>query len=225
MRSKNNPSGQKDRSDRSFIEKARRAQIIDAAIHTIAEVGFAKASLARIAARAGVSKGVISYHFAGKDELVEQVVMQVYTDIADSVLPRLLEQPSATAVLRTHILTVAEYMRDHRAHLAALGEIFTNFRTADGTLRYGITANEELYASLENLYREGQRTGEFRSFDPRVMAITQQAAVDSMFAYWTAHPDHDLRAHARELADLFERAVRVPTPPLTSADPPTKGAP
>ena len=36
----------------SFIEQARRRQIIDAAIDTIAAVGYANASFARIAAQA-----------------------------------------------------------------------------------------------------------------------------------------------------------------------------
>ena len=63
--------------ERTFIENARRQQIVAAAIDTIAEVGFAQASLARIAERIGISKGVISYHFAGKDDLVRQVAIEI----------------------------------------------------------------------------------------------------------------------------------------------------
>ncbi|GAA3306174.1 hypothetical protein [Nonomuraea dietziae] len=50
----------------------------------------------------------------------------------------------------------------HRVQLMALGEIFHNLRLPDGSPRYGITANEELYESLERIYRFGQSTGEFR---------------------------------------------------------------
>ncbi|MDE3722083.1 TetR/AcrR family transcriptional regulator [Nocardiopsis sp. N85] len=204
MRSKNEPSGQK----RSFIEEARREQIIAAAIETIAAVGFPRASLARIAATAGVSKGVISYHFAGKDELVDQVVTTVYTDIADTILPGILEQETATDILRAHVTGVAEYALAHPDRLRTVTEIFVHARGADGTPRYGVVAAEPLYESLEGLYREGQRNGELRVFDPRVMAVTQQAGIDAMFGYWLAHPDTDLLAHARELADLFVRAIR-----------------
>lgn len=42
----------------SFIEAARRAQIVESAIETIAEAGYARASMAQIAPRAGISKGV-----------------------------------------------------------------------------------------------------------------------------------------------------------------------
>ncbi|MFF0768138.1 TetR/AcrR family transcriptional regulator [Nonomuraea wenchangensis] len=203
MRSENEPTGQKARS---FIEDARRAQIVAAAIDVIADVGFAQASLARIARHAGISKGLISYHFAGKDELMTEVVVVTYTAIADHVLAEMKGIESPTELLRTHVLSVAAYMRGQRKELKALGEIFGNLRDADGSPRFGIRTNEEIYRSLESIYRAGQATGEFRDFDVRVMAVTHSAAVDAMFAYWVAHPEHDLDEHARQLADLLERA-------------------
>ncbi|MFI6290188.1 TetR/AcrR family transcriptional regulator [Nonomuraea sp. NPDC050790] len=203
MRSENKPSGQ-----RSFIEEARRAQIIASAIEVLAESGWAGASLANIARHAGISKGVISYHFAGKDELMEEVVDQVYARIAEYVLAKMEGEKSATELLRTHVLAVAEHMRGNRAQLKAIGEIFHNLRGADGGPRYGPHTSEEIFQALELVYKLGQDTGEFRAFDRRVMAVTHSAAVDAMFAYWVVIPGHDLDAHARELADLLERAVK-----------------
>ena len=218
MRSKNDPGGQlhagsgkrgSPEPERSFIEKARRAQIIDAAVDTIAVRGFAKASLAQIAERAGISKGVISYHFSGKDELIEQVVEQVYEEIGVFVGARLEEQAGAAVWLRVYIESVAEYMHGHRTQLAALGEIFSHFRTADGAPRYGVASSEPLYTALEEVFLKGQEDGEFRTFDVRVMAVSLQAGIDNMFAYWSAHPGHELSSYARELAGIFERATRA----------------
>ncbi|MGN9780414.1 TetR/AcrR family transcriptional regulator [Nonomuraea sp. ZG12] len=203
MRPENKPIGQKGRS---FIEEARRAQIIAAAIEVIAEHGFTHASLARIAQHAGISKGVISYHFAGKNELMEEVVTRVYSEIVEHVVARMDDVSTAAGLLRTQILSVTAYMRANRAHLIALGQIVNHLRTDDGEPRYGINGNEEIYRSLEEIYRLGQENGEFRQFDVRVMAITHSSALDNMFAYWVANPGHDLDAHARELADLLERA-------------------
>ena len=44
----------------------------------IAELGFAQASLAQIAKRAGVSTGVILYYFAGKDDLIRAVIAHIF---------------------------------------------------------------------------------------------------------------------------------------------------
>ena len=205
MQPENKPDGQK----RSFIEEARRAQITEAAIETIAEVGYPNASLARIARTAGVSKGVISYHFNGKDELMDQVVTGGYTEIAETILPRILAQDSAAAMLRTHVRGVAEYGLAHRGRMAALAQIFIHARDAQGDPRYSGAQAEPLYESLEGLYRSGQESGEFRDFDVRVMAVTQQASIDAMFEYWRVKPDHDLLAHADELGEILVRATRA----------------
>jgi AcrR family transcriptional regulator len=206
MRSGTGQGGQKKRS---FIEQARRAQIINAAIETIGEVGYANASLARIARHAGISKGVISYHFAGKDELMEQVVTHVYTAIIEHVVPRIVVWDGARDRLRVHILTLAEFMREQPVRLKALGEIFGNFRDADGQLRYDMASSVELFESLEHTYRIGQESGEFRDFDTRVMAVSMQTSIDAMFGYWMAFPETDLMAYAAQLADLFDHATRA----------------
>ncbi|MET7326671.1 TetR/AcrR family transcriptional regulator [Nonomuraea sp. NPDC005650] len=202
MRSEIEPDGQK----RSFIEEARRAQIVASAVEVIADVGFAQASLARIAKHAGISKGVISYHFAGKEELMEEVVTRAYTEAAEELLAAMEGVEGAGALLRTYFVANAAHMRRHRSKILALGEIFNNLRTADGKPRYGVRTSEEIYRALEKIFTLGRHTGEFRDFDLRVMSVTVSAAMDSMFGYWAAYPDHDLEAHARELADLFERA-------------------
>ncbi|WP_043263110.1 TetR/AcrR family transcriptional regulator [Streptomyces sp. CT34] len=222
MRSENNPSGQSGHvesgaaisdSERSLIEKVRRAQIIEAAIDVIAARGFAKASMAQIAERAGVSKGVISYHFAGKNELIERTAEQVHEGLEAFVASRLAGQTGTADWLRVYAGSVAEYMSGHRIQLAALGEIFTHFRTGDGNLRYGIASSERIYTRVEAVFREGQLRGELRPFDTRVMVVTLQAGIDDMFGYWITHPDHDLTAHARELADLFWHATRADSRP------------
>ena len=99
MHSEIKPSGQ---SKPSFIETARRAQIIECAIDAIAELGFAQASLAQIAKRAGVSTGVILYYFAGKDELIRAVGAHVFATGADLISPPVNAQPTARAALRVH---------------------------------------------------------------------------------------------------------------------------
>ena len=205
VRPENEPKGQ------TFIEKARRAQIVAAAVDVIAEVGYVKASLAAIAVRAGISKGVISYHFSGKDELMVTIVETIYGEAAAHIVGRMEGLESPTELVRTHVTAAAEYMRERRSHVAALGQIFANLRAADGSPRYGMHTSEELFAALERMYQAGQRAGEFREFDTRVMAVTHQAGLDDMFGYWMAHPDLDLDGYARSLADLYVAAVRKET--------------
>ena len=205
MRSDFSPSGQRGST---FTEEARRAQIIQCAIDTIADVGYVRASLAEIAKRAGISKGVISYHFAGKDELIERVVDHIYQRGAEQLTPLLKRQPTVAATLRTYITGNIDFIRDHPREVAVLTDIFTNYRTADGKLRYGVHTDEPLLAPLRQLFEAGQRSGEFREFAPAAMARFLRTAIDSAAPQILAFPDFDPDAYARELVALFELATR-----------------
>jgi len=58
----------------TFIEEARRKQIIDAALQTIAEQGYTQTSFAEIAKGLGITKGLIAYHFNGKHDLITSAI-------------------------------------------------------------------------------------------------------------------------------------------------------
>ncbi|WP_152365197.1 TetR/AcrR family transcriptional regulator [Microlunatus speluncae] len=218
MRSDFESEGQKAET---FIQATRRKQILDGAIETLAEVGFANASLARIAKDLRVSKGVISYHFESKDALMVKVVEHCFEGMIEAVVPKILAADGTIAGIHVHLHELALYALDHRSMLIALGQVAGNLRRSDGRLHFGAESNEALYPGLEQMYQHGQQAGELRDFDVRVMAITQQAAIDAMFAYWGNHPDHDLVAHADRLADLIVHAVRA-GPESPSPRPPAK---
>ena len=62
-----------------------RQQVIDAAIKTLAKRGFANTSVSDIAAAAGMSKGVVHYHFTSKDDLLARVLEQCSAKMSDRV--------------------------------------------------------------------------------------------------------------------------------------------
>ncbi|GII03035.1 TetR/AcrR family transcriptional regulator [Planobispora takensis] len=205
MRSENEADGQKKRS---FIETARRAQIVACAIEVIAEVGYAQTSLALIAKRAGISKGVISYHFKGKDELIQQVVDEAFTSGDAFVRSRIEGQMTAAAMLRAYIEATVEFYRTHRAHMTVLLDIWSAFRHEDGRPKLDTTANEPEMAAVEEILRFGQLAGEFREFSTRVMAVTLKQAVDGVLTQMAAYPDLDFDAYTRELVTTFDLATR-----------------
>ena len=83
----------------SFIEAARRQQILDVALELIASQGYDRTSLADIASAVGVSKGVISYHFDGKSDLGKQVLRHWMRQYNRYVTERLEQQPTCRSRL------------------------------------------------------------------------------------------------------------------------------
>jgi len=205
MRTKNASDGRKRPS---FIEAARRTQLIECAIETIATLGYAQASLAQIAKRAGISKSVITYYFSSKEELIEQVVKEIYTDAARFIGPRIAAQPTAQLRLQSYIQAHVEYISTHLMQMMAIMEIAINVRTEDGKLHYAVATEKPVLTALEALLRKGQQEGDFRAFDLHVMAVTIRRAIDALPPLFRADPNPDADGYARELVTLFDRATR-----------------
>jgi AcrR family transcriptional regulator len=207
MRSEIKPNGQS--KGRTFIETARRAQIVAAAIDTLAELGYGQASLARIAERAGTSKGVIIYHFGSKDDLVREVVAELSAKGRAYMGPQLEAESTGAGMLRTYIEANLAFVRENRSHVAAVVEIALSARSADGHPLYDMSIREEGAEALRQLLGYFQGCGEFRAdFDPAVMAMTIRATLDAVPARMARDPDLDLGHYGRELAALFHIATR-----------------
>jgi TetR/AcrR family transcriptional regulator, fatty acid metabolism regulator protein len=207
MRSEKGTSGQK--TGRTFIETARRAQIVAAAIDTIAELGYGQASLARIAETAGTSKGVIIYHFGSKDDLIREIVTELSAKGRAYMGPRLEAEPTGAGMLRAYIQSNMAFIRENRNHVLAIVEIVFNGRGADGRPLYDPAIRLEGAEALRQLLAYFQGTGEFRAdFDPDVMAMAIRAALDAVPPRLARDPQLDIGRYGRELADLFGAAVR-----------------
>ncbi|WP_329790284.1 TetR/AcrR family transcriptional regulator [Lentzea sp. DG1S-22] len=205
MQSENRSGDQK----RSFIEDARRSQIVAATIATIAEIGYAKASFVQIAQRAGISPGLITYHFAKREELMKQVVLTVHDSMDRALTARTENADGYVSALRALVEGFVHYCAEHPAELVAIGQIAAAARDAEAARTWSEEQNARTLTELEDMFREGQQAGKLRQFSPRVMAVTVVAAMEAAPAELWARPDTDVSEYARELADLVERAVRA----------------
>jgi AcrR family transcriptional regulator len=196
--------------ERTFIETARRAQIVAAATDTLAELGYARASLGRIAARIGISRGLISYHFAGKDELMREVAREAFEHGTGFMQRRILAHSTGPEMLRAYIESNLAYMREYPNELIAVVEIARNAVTPDGMNRFYSYDVDEAVRALAHLLSGFQDAGQFRAdFDPRAMAIAIRGAIDGVPGRLRFDPQFDIDSYASQLADVFELATRI----------------
>lgn len=192
----------------TFTETARRAQILACAIEAIAESGYGRASLAEIARRAGVSKGVVSYYFTSKDELLAQVVVDVYRRAGAAIAARTDAETDPSAVLTAYVEANLAFLGRHPADLRAVTEIVMNLRAPDGAPRFAPSGADPVLAHLERLLRDGQETGVFRDFDAHALAILVRGAIDTASGRLVTDPDFDLGTYTRELVSVVGLATR-----------------
>ncbi|AIK38640.1 bacterial regulatory s, tetR family protein [Bacillus pseudomycoides] len=162
----------------SFIAEARREQIITAAIKVLKEIGYVSTSLSKIAKKANISTGLISYHFSGKEDLMNNTLIYLVEQEWSYIHERVVKKQTFTEKLTTFIEASLAYQITNRTNNIALVEIIFNARTPDHIPYYLLEDDEDLKNSLlQNILLQGQESKEFKDFHPQVIATVIQGAI------------------------------------------------
>ena len=138
-------SGKQVRADRT------RAMVIDETVRCVLEEGFGAASAKHITERAGVTWGVVQYHFGDRDGLLMAVVDGGFTDLLAclrDVQPK-LDDKSGRARTELVVNAVAEAFLSPTSIAALEILIATRTTRVDVDLRHLI----ELFSTLTDLGR------------------------------------------------------------------------
>ncbi|SFB20022.1 transcriptional regulator, TetR family [Amycolatopsis marina] len=170
-------SVQPDDAPGSFIEQARRAQIIQATIDVLAEHGYGAASFARIARHASISPGLISYHFHSKDGLMRGVLATIEGRLDDAMAAPEEDEPETYPdALEGMLRRFAEHCWTHGEEISAMTEIRREVRGE--TMRAAVARSHERgTAELVTFIREGQAYGQFRDIEPVLFASVLLSAM------------------------------------------------
>lgn len=201
MRSNSKQVGQ---SKPSFIEEARRSQIVETAIQTIAKRGYSGTSLAEIARSAGISKGVISYHFESKSALIEQILSRLLREPAEFIKARVDACGTALEKLRAYVTANFEFMRSHRNYYVALVDLWGSRDSGEGLSHFDAEVYEPSRRYLSKILEAGQKDGQLRLLPRKTTASVIQAAVDGVMMQWVFDPNAvDLDECAEEIMQMI----------------------
>jgi len=109
-----------DRFDRPKVDKfeARRAELADATLATLGELGFARTSLREIAQKTDFSHGVLHYYFRDKIELITYCVRRYKEHCVTRYDEIVAESPDAPTLARRFadalVVTMLEDTAMHR---------------------------------------------------------------------------------------------------------------
>jgi len=203
--------GSADGSGRAltFTEEARRRQIVDGTIALVAERGHAGTSLSGIAARAGISKAAVLYHFATKDAVVEATFAHVVEGFVAAVGAEVDAADGPEAMLLAYLHGTVGHLRRHPEHMRVLVEGLVDDRRGARELAPGAPAAAGRWQAVAGMLAEGQDAGAFRPFDTRVLAVVIGGALDAVVAEWLGDPAFDLDAATEELSASVLRMIRT----------------
>jgi AcrR family transcriptional regulator len=82
-------------SPRRKLSEARRRQILQAAVHVIADQGLCDTGIKDVAERAGTSPALVIYYFGTKDQLLREALTHAESHFYEQTASALAELPSA----------------------------------------------------------------------------------------------------------------------------------
>ncbi|MGO9990384.1 MAG: betaine-aldehyde dehydrogenase [Steroidobacteraceae bacterium] len=112
---------------REPLEETRRCRLIEVTIDSLAELGYVGTTLSQIAARAGVSPGLVAHYFGDKDGLLDAAFRSLTRRVGDHVRARLRQVSTPRARIQAVIdanLAPEEFeQRTGTAWLAFWGQV------------------------------------------------------------------------------------------------------
>ena len=189
---------------RPNITTARRQQIIDATIRVMAARGWQDTSIDEITREAGVSRGLVAYHFKDKAQLLAGVLARCQELFEAAVAESIASSRDPIEQLRNASRNAVLMARDAPASY----EVFLHFTA-------GARGDPELAAQVQDLYRgfrraiasgirKGQASGRIRAVNPDAVAAGHMGAIIGIALQWLLDPDaFDIESAANDTADAL----------------------
>lgn len=96
------------------MKPLRKQQLIDATLESVAQYGLQHTTIITISRIAGLSSGIISHYFGGKQELVEATVKHLLEQLKTALLAR-VEQKDLSPAQRLEMIIEANFTQLQRS--------------------------------------------------------------------------------------------------------------
>lgn len=153
------PAGPGEKGWQAFKSSSTRQQILDAAVHCIVNLGYAKTTTMLIAEQAGLSRGATLHHFPSKTEVITATVEYLFEKRTRAFINSSKSLPRGNDRVK---LAVRAYW-DHANHplFLAFIELSVAARHDEELKRILVPAqtrfDEEWYATAQQMFPEWQK--------------------------------------------------------------------
>jgi AcrR family transcriptional regulator len=182
-----------------------KKQVVEAAIKTLAKQGFANTSVQDIAAIAGMSKGVVHYHFDSKDDLIAHVLKRCADTMSERVRAAWEEPGTAPDKIRRALREMWSTRTDGSPEMRVLADLMAQ-AVHDPKLKKPLAAmfqlaREELVAEMVQAFKD---IGLKPRLPPHVIPRLMMATLDGLGLHHIFDPptEHEEKELARALEVL-----------------------
>lgn len=203
-------------SRRAAAKASTRARLIQATIAAIADRGFAGTTLADVARRAGMSRGIVNFHFASKEALLA-ATLRFLADEYQQVFDRAMRRAGRAPAARLGALLKVDFHPTvcDRRKIMAWRAFWAESRARPAFRRLRDALDDRYFHEAEALCARLIEDGGYAHLDAAVVARGLNAMIDGLWDEIMMHPEDLTRAKARRvcltfLAGLFPKDVTAP---------------
>jgi betaine-aldehyde dehydrogenase len=175
-------------------EEARRVQLIEVTVDSLAEVGYVGTTLAEIARRAGVSAGLVAHYFGEKDGLLEAAFRTLARTLAVRVGARLAQARTprgrVQAVIDANLAPEEFDKRTGTAWLAFWGQVLH----VEGLKRVQTAYQRRMLSNLRSDLRRMIPGEDARSLAAMIAAMIDGVWLRAALSQWQEADSESARA-------------------------------
>jgi betaine-aldehyde dehydrogenase len=202
------------------LEEARRRQLVEVTIDSLAELGFVGTTLAQIAGRAGVSPGLVAHYFGDKDGLLDAAFRSLARRVDHHVRARLrlVSTPRARiqAVIDANLALEEFSRRTGTAWLAFWGQVLH----VPSLKRVQAAYQRRMLSNLRHSLKQLLPPEEARNLAAMIAAMIDGVWLRAALSDWREADSESARALLTEFVD-----GRLKSPAAATSEPHSTPAP
>jgi TetR/AcrR family transcriptional regulator, fatty acid metabolism regulator protein len=198
-------------TDRSIAGEDKRRLILDAAVRVFARKGYHTCRVGDIAEEAGVAYGLVYHYFTSKEEVLETVFRETWTELLEAVRQVEASDELAQEQLRqVAAILLRSWRRDPDLVRVLVREV-----ARSPELQRRVDEIEQAFTAIERIVARGQERRELRrDVEPRLASWIFYGAIEEILTGWVLGQlpdgDDDVAQAERTVLLLIGGALAAP---------------
>lgn len=183
--------------------ETKRDVIVECALRLILKKGYDGTTVDDVAALAGVSKGLVSYHFTKKEALFRAVLVKILAKLESDLEAVHRRDLPARERLRLYFKNLFESEERTSAYYTVLVDFLAQAPREPSVREYTQIIYQTILRYVEMTIRDGIGAGEFQPVDVKLAASAVVALTEGFVFQHLYNPDGINLAQAYQLSDTL----------------------
>jgi TetR/AcrR family fatty acid metabolism transcriptional regulator len=196
-------------TDRSIALEGKRRLILDAAVRVFARKGYHSCRVGDITAEAGVAHGLLYHYFSSKEQVLETVLRDTWTDVLDAFTGvEQSDEPPRDQLRHVAAILLGAWRRDPDLVRLLVRE------APSPQMQSKVGEFGQAFKAIERIVARGQEAGAFRAdLEPRLLAWIFYGGIEEILTGWVLGelPDgeDDVAAAERTVVEVLCEGMLV----------------